>query len=158
MVIVYNSNAGHSERYAHMLGEKLKIDAIPYSEIKKVDINEEVIYIGWVFASKITKLEEVQKKYNVICAIAVGMNFKSDDNTQIVIETNKINIPFFYLQGGLEYSKLKGIKKFIMKMVSESVIKENKEENKELIEIFKNGGDFVKEENLDEIITYFRNK
>ena len=42
----------------------------------------------------------------------------------------------------------------MLKMVAESVIKENKPENKELIDIFLNGKNCVKEENLSEILEY----
>ena len=81
----------------------------------------------------------------------------------------KIKSITFMLQKNCQYLKklytnnvlsdtiLKGIKKFMMKMVAESVIKENKPEDKELIDIFLNGGNNVKEENLSEIIAYLTN-
>ena len=52
---------------------------------------------------------------------------------------------------------LKGIKKIMLKMVAKSVIKENRPEDKELIDIFINGGNFVKEENLSEIVEFYKN-
>ena len=44
----------------------------------------------------------------------------------------------------------------MLKMVAESVIKENKPEDKELIDIFLNGGNCVKEENSSEIVEYLK--
>lgn len=75
-------------------------------------------------------------------------------NNSEIIKINNVNEKFFYLQGGVDYTKLKGIKKFMLKMVAESVIKENKPEDKELIDIFLNGGNCVKEENLSEIVEF----
>lgn len=46
----------------------------------------------------------------------------------------------------------------MLNMVGKAVIKEKKLENRELIEIFKNGGNFIKEENLDPIIDYIKEK
>ena len=79
--------------------------------------------------------------------IAVGMTPTAKQNNSKIIKINNVNENFFYLQGGVDYTKLKGIKKFMLKMVAESVIKEKKPEDKELIDIFLNGGNCVKEEN-----------
>lgn len=155
--IVYCSNTGHTKRYAELLGNKLNIEVIPVKEIKKISIEDEIIYMGWVFADNISKLKKI-RKYNVIATIAVGMSKESIKNTQKLIELNKINTSFFYLQGGVDYTKLKGIKKKMLQMVGEQKIKENKKEDQEEIEIFKNGGNFVKEENLKEIVNYIKNR
>lgn len=88
--------------------------------------------------------------------IAVGMTPTAKQNNSKIIKINNVNENFFYLQGGVDYTKLKGIKKFMLKMVAESVIKEKKPEDKELIDIFLNGGNCVKEENSSEIVEYLK--
>ncbi|MDD3304218.1 MAG: flavodoxin domain-containing protein [Clostridia bacterium] len=156
MKIVYYSKTGHTEHYAKMLGKELEIEAIPFSEIKKINKEEQVVFMSWVFASGIKKLKKVLSQYNVICVAAVGMNVKSDDNTKLLVETNRLTIPFFYLQGGLNYDRLKGFEGSLLKMVAKKVIEENREQDKELIKIFKNGGDFVSKENLTDMIGHLK--
>lgn len=75
-------------------------------------------------------------------------------NISEIVKINNVSEKFFYLQGGLDYKRLKGIKKIMLKMVAKSVIKEKSPEDKKLIDIFINGGNFVKEENLSEIVEF----
>lgn len=152
MKIVYESNSGHTEKYANMLAQKLNLTSIP---LKKYKIDSEpIIFLGWLFANNIQGYKKVKDKTNIKCTIAVGMTPTAKQNNSEIIKINNVNEKFFYLQGGVDYTKLKGIKKFMLKMVAESVIKENKPEDKELIDIFLNGGNCVKEENLSEILEY----
>ena len=44
--------------------------------------------------------------------IAVGMTPTAKQNNSKIIKINNVNENFFYLQGGVDYTKLKGIKKF----------------------------------------------
>ena len=78
-------------------------------------------------------------------------------NISEIVKINNVSEKFFYLQGGLDYTRLKGIKKIMLKMVTKSVIKENRPEDKKLIDIFINGGNFVREENLSEIVEFYKN-
>ncbi|MBQ9947413.1 MAG: flavodoxin domain-containing protein [Oscillospiraceae bacterium] len=153
--IVYESNTGFTERYAKILSKKIGVPAYTLSEAKKsVQKGEEIIFMGWVFANKISGLDKAKKQWNIIAAAAVGMNPKTDKNTEIVREANKLEIPLFYLWGGLDNNKLKGINKMMLGFVRDSLIKENKPEYADAIEVFKNGGDFVSEENLSELIAF----
>ena len=49
-------------------------------------------------------------------------------------------------------SKLKGFKKLIVKAVGKTISKENTE----LVNLFQNGGNYVKKENLEELIKYVK--
>ena len=75
----------------------------------------------------------MRNKANIKCTIAVGMTPPAKQNNSEIIKINNIYGEFCYLQGGVDYTKLKGIHKFMMKIVSELLIKENKPENKEKI-------------------------
>ncbi len=153
--IVYESNTGFTERYAKILSKKLNIPAYTIPEAKKaVAKGEEIIFMGWVFANKISGLDKAKKLWKIIAAAAVGMNPKSDKNTEIVKTENKLEIPLFYLWGGLDNNKLKGVNKIMLGFVRDALIKENKPEYADAIEVFKNGGDFVSEENLTELIAF----
>ena len=152
MKIVYESNTGHTENYANMLAEKLNLECIPLKQYK-ID-NEPIIFLGWIFANNIQGYKKVSDKTNIKCTIAVGMTQADRQNISEIVKINNVSEKFFYLQGGLDYTRLKGIKKIMLKMVARSVIKENRPEDKKLIDIFINGGNFVKEENLSEIVEF----
>lgn len=152
MKIVYESNTGHTENYANMLAKKLNLECIPLKQYKIA--SEPIIFLGWIFANNIQGYKKVRDKINIKCTIAVGMTQATKQNISEIVKINNVSEKFFYLQGGVDYTKLKGIKKIMLKMVAKSVIKENKSEDKELIDIFINGGNFVKEENLSEIVEF----
>lgn len=156
MKIVFDSNTGHTEEYAKMLAEKLNMQCINIKKYKKD--KESIIYLGWVFASNIQGYKKIKKVSKIECLIAVGMNPVTDKNIKQLKEVNNIEEKFFYLQGGVDYSKLKGIKKMMFKMVTDSVINENKPEDKDIIEVLKSGKSLVEEKNLEEIIKYVKEK
>ncbi len=153
--IVYKSNTGHTMQYAKMLSEKLKI---PYFTIDEAKNNlrrkDEIVYLGWVCATKICGLRKVENKYSIKCCGAVGL-FPSDENyIKNLKNANNLDKDLFYMQGGLDYTKLKGIKRKILQLVSNAMEKDNKPENQEMIKIFKNGANFVSEKNLEPMIQF----
>ena len=155
--IVYNSSAGHTSRYAKMLSEKLDV---PFYNIKEanreLNSNDEIIYLSWVCANMITKINKIKNNYNVKCYGAVGLYPESKDNMNNLVKVNNIDKPLFYLQGGLDYSKLNWVKTKVLHMVGKYLEKENSNQSAQISEIFKNGADFVSEENLKEILEFLK--
>lgn len=152
--IIYESNTGFTKRYAEILAEKLNIPCYSLKESKKnVSKGADVIFLGWVFANKIVGYGKAVKRFDVKAVGAVGINPESDTNTQIVKDANKPTCPLFYLHGGLDYSKLKGLKKKMMLLVRDNLASENKPENKDAVMLLTTGGDFVSEEKLAGLIT-----
>lgn len=74
------------------------------------------------------------------------MTEESKTYTETLRTANAVSVPLFYLRGGVNPAKLKGMKKFILRMVAKQTEKQNKPEDKELIDILKNGGSFFSEE------------
>ena len=97
--IIYKSKTGHTKKYAEMLGEKLNM---PFYEIKEAEKelnrNDEIIYLGWVCATRIVGSNKVLKKYKVNCCGAVGAYPKTDENVQNIKNANNIKIPLFCCQ------------------------------------------------------------
>ena len=158
MKIVYCSNTGFTKQYAQILANKLNAECIDLHDIKKYNIkDEEIIFLGWLFAGVIMGLNKV-RNYNLKCIIAVGISVPTDEYKNGLIKSNKIENKnyFFYVQGGINYTKLKSVKKILLKAVASNIIKENKKENASIMGILKNGGSLVKEENLNDIIEYLK--
>ena len=64
--IVYKSNTGHTMEYAKMLSKKLNIPYFTINEAKNnLKNKEEIVYLGWVCATKISGLGKVRKKYDI---------------------------------------------------------------------------------------------
>lgn len=158
--IIYKSSTGHTEQYAKLLSEKLGIPCYREKEAKKeIKNGEKIIYLGWLCASNISGLKKAQKRYTIECCGAVGIYPEGEEYLKSLKDSNQIEQEnFFYLRGGIDYTKLKGIKKKVLQMVGSAMEKENKLENKELISVFKYGNNFVNEANLEPMIQYLKSK
>lgn len=155
--IIYKSKTGHTKKYAEMLGKKLNI---PFYEIKetekKLNRNDEIIYLGWVCATRIVGLNKVLKKYKVKCCGAVGAYPKTDENVQNIKNANNIKIPLFYMQGGIDYTKLNKIYKKLLQTIGKTIQNSSDNVDKEIVEMFEKGKSFVCEENIKEIEEYLK--
>lgn len=161
--IIYTSNTGFTKKYAEMLGEEIHIPVYELKDAKgKVNKEDEVIYMGWLMAGVIKKLNKAQKKYNVVCVCSVGMGMPSEKQYNEIIKRNKLNVKLFYLQGGFDKTKLKGIYKFMMDRLEKIVkskleAKSNKTaEELEMLEMMKSGKDCVRKDNLNEVINFVK--
>ena len=151
--IIYHSNTGHTMAYAKLLSESLNLPCYSLEEAKTYVKKEgKIIYLSWICAGVITKLKEVSRTYKVKCIGMVGAYPNTDKYLKELQKNNGLTIPNFYLQGGINYSKLKGLKKLIVKAVGKTIPKENTE----LVNLFQNGGSYVKKENLEELIKYVK--
>ena len=150
-VIIYKSKTGHTKRYAKMLSEELNIPCYSYKDAK-VSINDEVIFLSYIYASKIMGLSKILKKYNVKVVIAVGALAYSKDYLNTLRNANNISLPFFYLRGGIDYSKLNFFFRKFLPIIGKDIAKEDEE----LLNLFKNGGDFVSKDNLKEVIDHLK--
>ena len=155
--IIYKSKTGHTKKYAEMLGEKLNM---PFYEIKeaekKLNKNDEIIYLGWICATRIVGLNKVLKKYKVNCCGAVGAYPKTDENVQNIKNANNMKIPLFYMQGGIDYTKLNKIYKKLLQTIGKKIQNSSDNVDKEIVEMFEKGKSFVCEENLKEIEEYLK--
>ena len=155
--IIYKSKTGHTKKYAEMLGEKLNM---PFYEIKEAEKelnrNDEIIYLGWVCATRIVGSNKVLKKYKVNCCGAVGAYPKTDENVQNIKNANNIKIPLFYMQGGIDYTKLNKIYKKLLQTIGKTIQNSSDNVDKEIVEMFEKGKSFVCEENIKEIEEYLK--
>lgn len=150
-VIIYKSKTGHTERYARMLSEELNIPCYSYKDAK-INDNDEVIFLSYIYASKIMGLSKTLKKYNIKVLIAVGALAYSKDYLNTLKDANNVKLPFFYLRGGIDYSKLNFFFRKFLPIIGKDIAKDDKE----LLNLFKNGGDFVNKDNLKEALNYLK--
>ena len=69
-------------------------------------------------------------------------------------KANNVNVELFYLRGGLDFNKLTGLKKKVLQFVGNMMEKEENAENQEMIKLFKDGVNYVSDENLEPMVKY----
>ncbi|HHU89433.1 MAG TPA: hypothetical protein GXZ22_00055 [Clostridiaceae bacterium] len=162
--IVYESKTGNTKRYAEILGQKTGLPVYSHKEASRhLNRQDEIIYLGWLFASIIKGYKKAAEHYDVKAVCGVGMRRAGEEALKDMIKQNHISDPnAFYLQGGYDVNKLSGIYKFMMKMMSKVILKEiEKKETKtdedlETIDMINNGRSLVKVENLASILEWLK--
>ena len=157
--IIYETNSGSTQKYAQILADKLGVKAYSLKEARKaVPRGEECAFLGWVFANKIQGLPKAQKLWKLDCIAAVGMNTPGEKYMQILRDTNKPKEPLFYLRGALDFSKLKWLQRKLLEAIRSDLEKQNKPGTEEMVEILRDGCDFVCEDNLAEMLAFLMMK
>lgn len=161
--IVYTSNAGHTMEYANLLALELGGEAYSLKEAKKkLKKKSEVIYLTWIFAGRPKKLKKALKRYKCLAVATVGMTLNKIDQDEIKYKY-KLNCPLYYLPGGMDVKKLKGIYKSIAQSVYDKKLikakneKDFSDDEKIVAQAIINGTNYVSREHLEPILRYFNN-
>lgn len=157
--IVYTSNTGFTARYAKMLGEKT---GLPVYELDKADALEKgspILYMGWLFAGSVKGYARAAKKYAIQAVCGVGLC----DTGCLLEEVRRAislpeNIPLFTVQGGMDRSKLRGVNKFMIAMLTKVMAakKDPTADDKRMVELLTTDASYVKEENLEALLNWYR--
>ena len=157
--IVYSSNTGKTERYAHILSDELSIPAYSLSQAKEhLEKGANIIYMGWLMAATVKDLPKANKRYNVCVVCGVGL-CPTGEMLNEVRSAARIpnNVPLFTVQGGMDKEKLKGVYAFMIKMLIKMMTsKKNKTEaDLAMLDLLLKGGDYVCKENLLSVIEWY---
>jgi len=117
-IVVYTSKTGFTKRYAEWIAEELHCEAAAFNKksIKSLDRYELIIYGGGITANTINGLSALKKlrAYNEkkVIVFATGATPEKAVNTINQIrdknfpEQEKARIPFFFMQGGINYERM----------------------------------------------------
>ena len=163
-IIVYSSNTGFTEQYAKLLGRALDMPSYKLGNVPACHKGAEAIYLGWLFAGKIVGYRKCAKKYNISCAVGVGMSPPSPELAEGLRATEKIpaGTPVFYLQGGFDITKLKGPMKLVMKVKCKEIAArlnakgELTQAERATLEMTQGAASAVDGANLSEIIALYK--
>lgn len=157
--IVYKSNTGFTKKYAELLSAETGLPYYALSE-NRVKSGEPVIFMGWLSAGKIKGYSKALKKYDVRAVAGVGLRAQDSAALNELITQNKISdVPAFYLRGGLDMNRLRGMNKFLLKMFYKMMSDKAKDcdaEALEIVDAYRNNKDFVSLENLKEMLDWYR--
>lgn len=172
-IIIYGSNYGHAKIYAAELAKRLKLEIFNYTEIKKLTSYNCIIYVGGLYAGGVKGFKKTTRKItnNVkkVILITVGISNPNDkinqENIKKSIE-NKVaknlfsKIEIYNLRGGLDYSKLNFVHRFMMRIVYASALKKQKSgriiEDQAIINTYGKKINFINLKSLEPIIEHFK--
>lgn len=159
--IVYTSKTGHTAEYAKILGDKTGLPVFSLKDaVKEIRKGTPIIYLGWLFANNIKGYKKANKKYKICAVCAIGL---CDTGTAIA-DVRKVNAvpeatPLFTMQGGMDKTKLSGIHKFMINMLTKGLSsqKEHTEDTERMLYLLTHDENYVCEENAATFLQWYRN-
>lgn len=157
--IVYTSNTGNTESYAKLLGKKTGLPVYSLKEAtKSISKGTSVIYLGWLCANNVKGYKKAEKlfKISAVCGVGLCETGTADDQVR-KINNIPSNLPLFTLQGGMDKTKLRGINKFMIKMLTKGLEskKERSPDEERMLELMNDGKNFVSEENISAVTQWY---
>lgn len=162
--IIYTSNTGYTAEYANMLGKIINLPVCTLSEAsRKVKKGSPVIYMGWLMAGQVKEYKKAAKAYEICAVCAVGMG-STGSQIDDIRKTNNIpdSTSVFSLQGGFDIKKLNGVYKLMMTTMIKTVGKklaakaDRTPDEDKMLDLLMNGGSCVSEENLSDVLNWYR--
>lgn len=158
--VIYTSKTGHTRQYAHLLGEEIGLPVYSYKEaVSQLSGGSSVIYLGWIHASHIKGYSDTAKRFSVCAVCGVGLC----DTGTMVSEVRKAtsvseDIPLFTLQGGFDRSKLKGVDKLMISMLTKGLAaqKQRFDQDERMLELLNKDASYVSMQNLAEVLQWYR--
>lgn len=153
--ILYTSNTGFTARYAKMLGEKTGLPVYDLAGRELPASGSEVIYLGWLMAGSVKGLNKAVKRWSVPCICAVGMG-QAEAGQGAELEGKYSDKQVFYLEGGYDHGKLRGIYKLMMNTMRAAMKGKpaDDEQTRRMLDAMEHGGDWVREENLQPVLAW----
>ncbi|MBR4496201.1 MAG: hypothetical protein IKP12_03620 [Acholeplasmatales bacterium] len=168
-IIIYGTVYGSSKRYAEILSKKYNMEMKSFNEIKDINIYDEIIYIGSLYAGGVlgmkktlNKIKDLTNKKIIIatCGVADPLDTENikviRNNMKKQLKEEIFNISSIYhIRGAIDYIKLSGKHKFMMNLLYKKCIKIPEEERtpdmRGLIETYDKQVDFISEDFLKEL-------
>lgn len=167
-IVLYKSKYGNTKQYAQWIADELGFELRDFSQFKKKEIDnyEPIIFGTGVYMGKMNQLKKALKYFTnkpiTIFACAGNEGIEKDIQD---IKTNNFTPEelayhhFFYLPGGVDFSKVKGMMKFMINIFRKVVEKKKNKTNDEvqILKGFTEPTNYVDQKNIVEI-TEFINK
>ncbi len=166
-IVLYKSKYGNTFQYAAWIAEELGWELRDFSKYKKTEIKhyQNIIFGSGVYMGKMNKLKKVlewfKEKPIIIFACAGNNNsvkdiedIKRSNFSKEQLEFHK----FFYLPGGVDFSKVKGISKYMLRVFKKIMeTKKNKTKDEEaILEGFYNPTNYVDKKEIQAIVAYVK--
>ena len=158
--IVYSSNTGHTRKYALLLGEQIGLPAYSLEEAgSQLSGGSPVIYLGWLHASHVKGYAKAARRFDLRAVCAVGLCDTGTLTDQVRKATSiPEGIPLFTLQGGIDRSRLKGMDKLMISMLTKGLAsqKQRSAQDDRMLELLSRDESYVSSENIAEVLRWYR--
>ena len=158
--IVYSSNTGHTRKYALLLGEQIGLPAYSLEEAgSQLSGGSPVIYLGWLHASHVKGYAKAARRFDLRAVCAVGLCDTGTLTDQVRKATSiPEDIPLFTLQGGIDRSRLKGMDKLMISMLTKGLSsqKQRSAQDERMLELLSRDESYVSLENIAEVLRWYR--
>lgn len=158
--IVYTSNTGHTRKYALLLGEQIGLPVYSLDEANaQLSGGSPVIYLGWLHASHVKGYSKAAKRFALCAVCGVGLCDTGTLTDQVRKATSiPEGIPLFTLQGGIDRSRLKGMDKLMISMLTKGLAsqKHRSAQDERMLELLSRDESYVSPENLAGLLQWYR--
>lgn len=168
-IVLYKSKYGNTLQYAKWIGEALDCEVRDFNDFKRKEIDqyETIVFGSGVYMGKFNQIDKVLKMFKskpiTIFACAGHLFDQSEIEKLKERHFTKEQLSFhqfFYLPGGVDFTKLTGMMKrmvmFFLKMIEK---KENKtQEEIDILEGYHHPTCYVDKKYLSEIVSFLQNK
>lgn len=157
--IVYTSKCGHTAEYAEILGKLTGLSVYSLKDAgKHLEKGTEVIYLGWLMASRVKGFKKAAGRFKISALCGVGLC----DTGTLLDEVRKANglqedFPLFTMQGGMDKSRLHGLFKLLINMLTKglSAQKERTETDERMLYLLTHSENYVSEENTAAFMEWY---
>ena len=158
--IVYSSGTGHTRQYALLLSEQTRLPVYSLDEANsQLSGGSPVIYLGWLHASHVKGYSKAASRFDLRAVCAVGLCDTGTLTDQVRKATSiPEEIPLFTLQGGIDRSRLKGMDKLMISMLTKGLAsqKQRSAQDDRMLELLSRDESYVSSENIAEVLQWYR--
>ena len=157
--IIYTSQAGHTRQYALLLEKQTGLPVYAPEEVKAwLPEGSPVLYLGWIHASHVKGYARAAKRFTICAVCGVGLC----DTGTLLDEVRRAtaipkDIPLFTLQGGIDRSRLQGLDKLMISMLTRALAarKERSAQDERMLALLSRDGSYVHPENLSDVMAWY---
>ena len=148
--------------YARLLGKQIGLPIYSLDDSNSQLLKgKPVIYTGWIHASHIKGFSKALSRFNLSAVCGVGLC----DTGTLVFEVRKAtsipqDIPLFTLQGGIDRSRLKGMDKLMISMLTKGLTaqKQRSPQDDRMLELLGREENYVYTKNLAKVLQWYNKR
>lgn len=167
-IVLYKSKYGNTLSYAKWIAEALDYEIRDFSKFHKNEVKnyQHIIFGSGVYMGKMNHIKKVLQifKDKPIMIFACAGNNNDKEEIDVIKKSNFTDHElsfhrFFYLPGGVDFTKVKGIKKIMLNVFKNILEKKQNKTNDEIaiLDAFTNPTYYVDKKHINDIVNYAKN-
>ncbi len=164
-IVLYKSKYGNTKQYAQWIAEDLGFEIRDFSQFKRNEIDnyEQIIFGSGVYMGKMNKLKKALKLFSnkpitiFACAGNAGVEKEIQDIKNNNFKPEELAFHhFFYLPGGVDFSKIKGLMKVMINLVRKMLEKKKNKtyDDEQILKGFTEPSNYVDKKHIKSIVEF----